>query len=256
MHRFLPALALAALVASPAHAQGTRDVSYTDRAIVSVQTKVRFTTLIILPDADRILDIICGDKDFWIVSGADNIAYVKPARTGATTNLNLITETGRVYSFLLTEGASDPDLKLYVNPDDIAARKQEPRRYYAAADVEAFRQDATSARQEAAAAKAASTRAAEDAIAQFRSSYPAQLQFPYRFRAHERPFFVDAIYTDGQFTYIRANAPELPALYELRDNAASLVSFQVDRGLFIVPKVLQSGYLALGKARLYFGLAR
>ena len=77
---------------SPAHAQGTRDVSYTDRAIVSVQAKLRFTTLIILPEGERILDFVCGDKDFWIVSGVDNLAYVKPAKAGASTNLNLITD--------------------------------------------------------------------------------------------------------------------------------------------------------------------
>ena len=71
-----------------------------------VQAKLRFTTLIILPEGERILDFVCGDKDFWIVSGADNLAYVKPAKAGASTNLNLITASGRVYSFLLTEGAA------------------------------------------------------------------------------------------------------------------------------------------------------
>jgi len=61
------ATAVAILAGSAAYAQGTRDVTYTDRAIVSVQAKLRFTTLIILPEGERILDFVCGDKDFWIV---------------------------------------------------------------------------------------------------------------------------------------------------------------------------------------------
>ena len=78
--------------------------------------------------------------------------------------------------------------------------------------------------------RASSAKAAEEAIAAFRASYPTQLRFPYRFRAHEKPFFVSAIYHDGQFTYIHAQTSELPSLYELRDDAPNLVSFQVEHG--------------------------
>jgi len=254
MNRFTRGLAtaIALLIGMDAHAQGTREVSVTDRAIVPVQAKLRFTTLIILPEGERILDFVCGDKDFWIVSGADNLAYVKPAKAGAATNLNLITASGRVYSFLLTEGVGEPDLKLYVVADDVVARGESVKRFYAAGEVEALRRDADAARQEVAAVREAGTKAAEEAIAQFRAVYPTQLQFPYRFRAQEKPFFVSAIYHDGQFTYIRTQASELPSLYELRDGTANLVSFQVEHGLYIVPKVLERGYLAIGKQRFFF----
>ena len=76
--------------------------------------------------------------------------------------------------------------------------------------------------------------------------------FPYRFKAHEKPFFVTAIYTDGTFTYIRSDAPELPALYEVRDGAPNLINFQVEHGVYIVPKVLENGYLSVGKQTLAF----
>src|SRR5690348_9333794 len=105
-------------VASSASAQTTRDVTYSARSVIRVNAKLRFTTMIILPEQEEILDFVCGDKDFWVVSGSQNLAYVKPAKAGATTNLNLVTARGTVYSFLLTEGAADPDLKLYVEPDD------------------------------------------------------------------------------------------------------------------------------------------
>ena len=120
----------------PALAQGTRDVSVTERGIVPVQTKLRFTTLIILPEGERILDFVCGDKDFWAISGVENLAYVKPAKAGASTNLNLVTASGRVYSFLLTEGAAEPDLKLYVTSDGPAARTNAPQRFYSSAEVD------------------------------------------------------------------------------------------------------------------------
>src|SRR5438874_1568855 len=96
----------------------TREVQYTNRSVVRVNARLRFTTMIILPDTEDILDYVCGDKEFWIVSGTQNLAYIKPAKAGATTNLNLVTASGGVYSFLLTEGAGEPDLNLYITPDE------------------------------------------------------------------------------------------------------------------------------------------
>ena len=246
------ATVVAILCGTHASAQGTRDVSYNDRAVVSVQAKLRFTTLIILPEGERILDFVCGDKDFWIVSGADNLAYVKPAKAGASTNLNLITDSGRVYSFLLTEGAGEPDLKLYVVADDVAARSGSPKRWFTEAEVDTIRRELEQTRQDAASARESSAQATADAIAAFRASYPTDLRFSYRFRAQEKPFFVSAIYHDGRFTYIHAQTSELPSLYELRDDAPNLVPFQVEHGVYIVPKVLQRGYLAIGKQRFFF----
>src|ERR1700683_2609602 len=91
----------------PAAAQTTREVAYDSHAVVRVNAKVRFTTLIILPETEEILDFVCGDKDFWVVSGPQTLAYVKPAKAGASTNLNLVTASGNVYSFLLAEGPGE-----------------------------------------------------------------------------------------------------------------------------------------------------
>ena len=35
------------------------------------------------PQQEQILDFKCVDKDFWIVNGSQNFAYVKPAKAGA-----------------------------------------------------------------------------------------------------------------------------------------------------------------------------
>jgi type IV secretory pathway VirB9-like protein len=80
----------------------SRRVRYDDNAVVPLYAHVRFTTMIVLPRDERILDFVCGDKEFWIVNGNENLAYIKPAKAGAQSNLNLITASGNVL-FLLTE---------------------------------------------------------------------------------------------------------------------------------------------------------
>jgi type IV secretion system protein VirB9 len=246
--------------AGAAQAQVTREVTYNARAVVPLNAKLRFTTLIILPEQEQILDFVCGDKEFWIVSGAQNLAYVKPAKAGAATNLNLVTASGNVYSFLLTEGTADADLKVYVLPDDsVKGAGDTLKRFYTTADVDALRQAAENARKETQAVRDAAAKAAEqvgktveDRVNAFKASYPTRLDFAYRYKPHVKPFFVAAIYTDGAFTYIKADAPELPALYEIRDGKPNLVNFQVQHGTYIVPKVLDKGYLAIGKQKFVF----
>src|SRR6266542_457472 len=134
------ALALVTFSGSTAHmasepTTGVREVTASPRSVIPLQTRLRYTTMILLPDDDEILDVVCGDRDFWVISATHNIAHVKPAKEGAATNLNLVTGSGPVYSFLLTEkgGNSTPDLKVYVTPDS-----NEPRgkaKYYTAAQL-------------------------------------------------------------------------------------------------------------------------
>ena len=250
--------------ATAAFAQTTRDVSYSSRSVVQVNAKLRFTTMIILPESEEILDFVCGDKDFWIVSGNQNLAYVKPAKAGVTTNLNLVAASGNVYSFLLTEGAAEPDLKLYVVADDtMKSSLGGPPKYYTAAQVEEFKHAADDARKQADAAKAEAVKSTadaaktvEDRVNAFRATYPTQLHFPYVVKGNGPPFNVVAIYHDDRFTYIRANATELPSLYEKQDNAPSLINFQVENGVYVVPKVLDSGYLVIGHKKLVFERAK
>ena len=241
------------VAASAAEAQTTREVSYNPRSVVRINAKLRFTTMIILPDQEQILDFVCGDKEFWVVSGAQNLAYVKPAKAGVSTNLNLVTASGNVYSFLLTEGTAEADLKLYVVPDGtMQGAGGGARRFYSAAEVDELRQSADAARKDAQAAREGADRTVEEQVNAFKASYPTRLDFPYRFKANEKPFLVMAIYTDGTFTYLKSDATELPALYEVRDGAPNLVNFQVEHGVYIVPKVLESGYLSVGKQTLVF----
>ena len=87
----------------------SRTVNYHDSDIVPISTEVRFTTLIELPKEESILEVTCGDKEYWPVNWTGNLAYVKPAKPASKTNINLITASGNVYSFLATEVSQNPD---------------------------------------------------------------------------------------------------------------------------------------------------
>jgi type IV secretory pathway VirB9-like protein len=248
------ALALA-LIATTSHslaaqAQGTgiREVSASSRSLIPLQTRLRYTTMVVLPEGEEILDVICGDKDFWVISSTHNIAHVKPAKEGAATNMNLVTASGAVYSFLLTEkgGAGMPDLKVYVNADP--SESQAKPKYYTAAQVEDLQSELTEAKAQVEAVK----RQATESIAAYQQQYPSRLQFIYGSPKYDKPFFVRSIWHDGQFTYIKADASELPALYEVKDGKPALLNFQVHEGMYVVPKVLDKGFLALGKERFEF----
>lgn len=231
-------------------AQGTgiREVSASERSLIQLQTKLRYTTMVLLPADEEILDVVCGDKDFWVISATQNIAHIKPAKEGAATNLNLVTTSGAIYSFMLTEGKSvQPDLKVYVTADPSTARNNRPK-YVSATQVTALQNELTEAR----AAIVSVRQQTEQAVSTFRRQYPAALQFAFGTPKYEKPFLVRSIWHDGEFTYIKSDARELPALYELKDGQPALVNFRVEQGTYVVPKILDRGYLALGNARFAF----
>jgi type IV secretion system protein VirB9 len=238
--------------------RGARTVVYHPRALIALRAKLQYTTLIVLPEGDDVVEVTCGDKEFWIVNVRDHLVSVKPAKPGSETNLNLVTTSGQVYAFLLTEiserTGESPDLTVYLEPDDLAAAAAARARpkYVPAEQVEDFRAQAIAAREDARQATEAARVALEDGLTAFRTAYPLTLRFPYRFTANRAPFFVSAIFHDDHRTFIQARAPELPSLYEEKDGAPHLVNFEVRDGTYIVPKILDRGYLMLGKQRLEF----
>ena len=241
------ALSAAALSAQTIQTTGVREVIASDRGVIPLATKIRYTTMILLPEGEEILDVLCGDRDFWVINAAHNIAHLKPAKEGAATNLNLVTASGTVYSFLLAEGKAAPDLKVYVTADPDAAPKT--TKYYSAREVHDLQAALTDAR----VAIETVQRRSEDTLAGFRKAYPATLEFAYRTPPYAKPFYVKSIWHDGHSTYIKADARELPALYEVTAGGTpSVVNFQVDNGTYVVPKVLDRGYLAIGEEKFEF----
>ena len=180
--------------------------------------------------------------------------------TGIRSNLNLITASGHVYSFLLTEISNqpnaEPDLKIFVEPKEgsgIAANTG-LRGYVSASEANAYKKELETLRSQTAdQIRAAQAQSAEQ-LNHFRSSYAPKLQFDYLLdsKAGREPFLVSAIYHDDSFTYIKCGAREKPALYEIKDGKPNLISFQMENGVYIAPKIIDTGYLAIGKKKLPF----
>ena len=225
--------------------------------IVEVRTRTRHTTVLVLPPGENILDFVVGDSDYWHLNGAANLAYLKPLDEKVRTNVALVCESGAIYSFLVKE-APDPHLIVRIESGRATGAPGRPP-FVARSAVDDYREMAHAAGEAARAARDAAdlrstlaeSRAAE-AVNQFRAGYPGRLSFAYRLdkKAHEWPFLVDAMWHDGQFTYIRSRAQESPALYELKDGKPSLVAYDLTpEGLYIARHVLGDGWLRIGKKR-------
>ena len=237
-------------LASRAQDAAARTVQYHSQDIVPIHAKLKYTTLIELPPTEKIMEAATGDKDFWIVDVVGNFCFVHPAKAGINSNLNLITDKGNIYSFTLTDvstppGAADPppDLKVIVQPADRSAivASSGPPQFVPAAQLEQSQQ-----------ALAAVQSHIEQAVDEYKSAYPMSLKFDYTFHANEAPFDIEAIYHDDKFTYIKTHAPEKFSIYEMRDGKPNVVTYQLEDGTYVIPKVMDSGYFELGKKRMEF----
>jgi len=238
----------------------SRVVKYGQNDIVTVHAKMRYSTLIVLPENEEILDFTTGDKDFWIINGAHNLCYIHPAKAGIRSNLNLITASGHVYSFLLEEISNEPnvepDLKIFIEPKERSGIGTDAfaRNFVPASEVDAYQREIQSVRDQAAAQVQAAQASAKQQIEKFRSKYPTKLQFDYQLdrKATREPFLVSAIFHDDRFTYIKCAAPEKPAIYEMKDGKPNLINFDLENGVYIIPKIVDAGYLAIGKKKITF----
>ena len=226
--------------------------------LVEVRTKTRHTTILVLPRGENILDFVVGDSDYWHLSGSANLAYLKPLDEKVQTNVALVCESGAIYSFLVKE-APDPHLVVRIQAGRSTAHAARPA-FVARSAVDDYREMARAAGEAARAAREAAdlrsthaeSRAAE-AVNRFRADYPGRLSFAYTLdnKARQWPFLVDAMWHDGQFTYLRSRAQESPALYELKDGKPSLVAYDLTpEGLYVARHVLGDGWLRIGRKRV------
>jgi type IV secretion system protein VirB9 len=243
------------------HAEnGARVVKYSQNDIIPIQAKVRFSTLIVLPADEEILDFTTGDKDFWIINGTHNLCYLHPAQAGIRSNLNLVTASGHVYSFLLNEISkepdTEPDLKVFVMPNDESsvAGSAAPARYVRASELEAYKSEVTELRNQLSQELRKAQEQTSSQVDRFKQDYPAKLQFDYTLgkKGRQTPFLVSAIYHDDNFTYIKSAASERPTIYEMKDGKPNLINFDQENGVYIIPKIVDSGYLVVGKKRATF----
>ena len=226
--------------------ESARTVQYHSQDIVPIRAKLKFTTLIEVPPTEKIMEAATGDKEFWIVDVVGNFCFVHPAKSGISSNLNLITDKGNIYSFTLQDisaSPDNPDLKVIVQPADqstIVAASGPPQ-FVPATQLE-------QSKQQLAAVQTHITQAVDE----YKSAYPLSLKFDYTFKANEEPFDIESIYHDDKFTYIKTSAPEKFSVYEMKDGKPDLVNYDLREGTYIIPKVMDSGYVELGKKRMEF----
>src|SRR6185369_1863661 len=164
------------------HAENAaRIVKYSPTEIIPIRAKIRFSTLIVLPADEEILDFTTGDKDFWIINGTHNLCFLHPAQAGIRSNMNLVTASGHVYSFLLTEiskeADSEPDLKVFVTESDQSsiAGNLNPVRFVRASEVDAYKNEVEQLRIQIAQDLQREQEVAAKEAAEFKRSYPTKL---------------------------------------------------------------------------------
>ena len=202
--------------------------------IIRLRTRVRHTTVIQLPGRENILDFVVGDSEYWHLTGA---AELDPR---------------------ISPGAHQP---AFVARDQVEAYQQmaEQARLTAVAAQTEAEQQIAAVQQQAEGEIDAARQQAEGEINSFRSVYPTRLKFPYRLqdKALKWPFLVQGMWHDGQFTYLRSQAQESPALYEIKDGKPALVAYDLtEDGLYIARHLLGDGWLQIGKEKAQWKLER
>jgi type IV secretion system protein VirB9 len=231
--------------AQTAPAEQARTVQYHSQDIVPIRAKVKYTTLIVVPATEKVMEAATGDKDFWIVDVVGSFCFVHPAKPGISTNLNLITDKGNIYSFTLQDISSqggEPDLKVIIQPADQSSitASTGPAQYVPAAQLDQTKQQLATLQSHV-----------TQAVDEYKSAYPMQLKFDYTFK-NEDPFAVQSIYHDDKFTYIKTTASEKFSVYEMKDGKPDLINYDLRDGTYIIPKIVDKGYIEIGKKHMDF----
>jgi len=229
-----------------ATAESARTVQYHAQDIVPIHAKLKFTTLIVVPPTEKIMEAATGDKDFWVVDVVGNFCFVHPAKQGISSNLNLITDKGNIYSFTLQDVSGTnvaPDLKVIIEPADRSSivASTGPAQYVPAAQVWQVQQQLADVQTHVG-----------QAVDEYKEAYPLALKFDYSYKANSAPFNVQSIYHDDKFTYIKTNATEKFSVYEMKDGKPNLINYDLRDGTYIIPTVMQEGYVQLGNKKMQF----
>lgn len=232
----------------------SRSVTCHETDIIAVNTQVGYATL--LRFNQPIAGAFWGDADRWTLDKQANLILLRPSVKGSKTDVHVVLTGGDVCSFTASEVSNDKgqnaDIKLRIAaPND----KAEKPVFYSADEVEAIKRSAVEAQQALETEKAAERKRITEEKEAARTAQEASLQHKYRYEQTAKlssVFGVRSIYRDDKFTYIEATPQEAPALYEIKDGKPSLIQYEFRDGKYIVPKLLNQGYLKVGKCKLDF----
>jgi type IV secretory pathway VirB9-like protein len=216
------------------------------------------STLILLPTEEKVANVFAGDTVSWVFDGGHvsrRFISIKPKVANATTDVHIVSDHSNEYTLALREisGDTDPhfDSKVFIVPGDKAAKDRlaELPVFVPASELDKVKQQAAAA--QAAQTATQKTEAAKEE--EYRSRYPGTLHFDYTWdKTKGKTLGLEQIWRDDQFTYLRGQFQETPALYEVKDKKPSLINFDFSNGLYTVPKELDNGYLEIGKQKVEF----
>jgi hypothetical protein len=230
----------------------------------TIPVQKKWKTIVILPSSEKVLDAVCGYKDDWdIYAPKDaNFVMVTPLKTGEKTDLTLVSKSGNIYTFALQDVSNQSGAQAFtqvlveVMDDKMKAALHETPKYYGADEVSAFRaqaEKAEAARQELSAQLEQKTEAAKDtARVQAQKGLRHDYKLDWKAADHE-PWNLAGLYHNDKFTFIEAHPQEQFAVYEVKDGKPTAINLYPDGdGLYRLDRVVQSGYLKLGKKELKF----
>lgn len=273
MRKLLFFMAIPLMAATPvtkpraprASAPTVRDVAVSPDEVVDVSTRLRFSTTLQLPKGEKVMDVVSGDADGtrdgrWIINGSKGTGnvFVKPTSAGAETNLTVVSDSGSAYLFMLHETRKTPpdlrvSLKIPVHPEVGPPVRMVPATVAEKAqqDAEDSRAELSSARAEYASDRETWQKKAAEAVAKAKADAPGSLRFDFKWKPRKE-FHVEAIAHDDSRTYIWADPSQAVALYGRFEGKPDLVHFSYSHGLYTADKVIESGYLQIGKSKLTF----
>ncbi len=249
----------AATDSHPLQPSAPRTVTVTEaEAPPQVRAELLQSTLIVLPTEEKVANVFAGDTVNWIFDGghvASRFISIKPKTANASTDIHIVSDHGNEYTLQLREVSNDPDphfdSKVFISPAGQAAKDRLAQLpvFVPAAELDKAKQEAAAAK----AAQAAELKAEQTKAEQYRSEYPGTLHFDYAWDEKKgKELGLQQIWRDDKFTYLRGQFQETPALYEVKDKKPSLINFDFNGGLYTVPKLLENGYLAIGKQKVEF----
>jgi len=227
-----------------------RSVTVSERSVVDIKVCQLQNTILVLPEHELTRSTYVADTENWVLETTASkqasrylsLKVRKPMTTDTT--LNVITDHDSSYTFRLVLGADHCDSKVFIDADAPLAKHIAETRPWASPDeVERLKAQIEQANKSVTTAQAS----AETKVDAFRSTYPSQLRFDYKFdpKTAEK-MGIHEIFHDGKFTYVSASPQETPALYELKDGKPSLIAFDFKDGLYSTARIIDQGYLAVG----------
>jgi type IV secretory pathway VirB9-like protein len=223
--------------------------------IIALNTATREYSSIVLDPGEKALSYFCGDIKYWdvqIIEGAEQFVMVKPAKPGSITDIQILTDKGHNYTVKAVEVSGKPepvDLKLFVEPFDKDSLKKPPS-LFSAAEVDGLKaklDESNKRNAELSKTSAAELKRQADTL---ESAVPHSLHFDYTFEHNKAPFYLQSVWNDGKFTYIKASpASETASFYSVKDGKQNLVEMSYAEGVYTIRQVIQGGVLQVGKKK-------